>query len=162
VDVLKTYTILLLILMIVKHSYIKIYQNGLKKRGLIGPPSYSILVYRPNRIESSTITVNTVGVTKLLPKDFTDPDEWDIPDGIWKFQVENCGKTYYKYRAVTCKLQCKIDSMLAIAQNDIQRLAVYTHQATLDQIHRAVEIENIKVAEVLLEKLNNTLSCINC
>lgn len=127
--------------------------------GFEKPESYPITISRPNRVSSETVEVSTEGYTKLTPEDFGDPASWLIPDGIWKFEFENCGTLYTKHVAVTCLLQCKIDSLLA--QNKSITL-ITEYQARLDKIKLAVKHNNLKNASKMFKLLTEDLACYNC
>lgn len=130
----------------------------------IVPDNYKVKVGIIGR-EDVEIAVNVSSPTKItssvLEYGSTDHN-LVIPEGIYVFETESCGVSYKRYRAISCILRCKLDTM--IVTSDLQY--DYSYITKLELFLRSMEVlaemGSYKEAQKLFKYLEEELSCIQC
>lgn len=85
-----------------------------------------------------------------------------IPDDIFCFTVENCGKVYSINRAYLCNTFCKIEQLKAKAKTQEERNQYRELETIADQIIVNSEFGKANAASELLHLLNKKLKHVKC
>lgn len=111
----------------------------------------------------STVTISPNKSNRLTSVDILgDKTPRCLEDGVYCFRVESCTIPYATNMAYTCNTQCKIDTLLAHAENDYQIKEADRLQRLLHSLQSASETGQTELANDLFELLNISLSNENC
>lgn len=124
------------------------------------PETYNIEV-TPPEYPSKLISVKTLGSTKITSEDLFDAEGLCISDGVYCFKIDNCQDILTKYKAVTCKLECRKDNLIIKASSSedwenirkIESLIYSVHANANNGNYREANLE-YKFAKKILDNLN--------
>ena len=86
--------------------------NWMEEEPYILPSKQEVEVTLPSG-SIITLNFNPKSVTKFTGEELKAKD--CLPNGIYCFKVESCGHIMSRHKAVVCKLECKLDNLIAKA-----------------------------------------------
>lgn len=125
------------------------------------PTTYNITITPPER-ESVIVSVNAFGATKLTSKELFGTENMLIPDGIYCFKIDNCQDILTKYKAVTCKLECRKDNLILRASSKEDWDNVRTIESYIAAIHSHANFGNFNEANYNYKFAKKILDNLNC
>lgn len=124
------------------------------------PEQYTVVITPPVG-EQVALSMHTVGVNMITPDDLLG----DTDDGIYCFQTTNCGVTYTRYKAVTCKLDCALDilvSRIANSGKDTDIKHAHLIESYIKAVHYNTERGFKEEAEFYYDLAKRELDCVKC
>jgi hypothetical protein len=124
------------------------------------PEQYTVVITPPSG-DPVALSMFTVGVNMITADDLLAPTE----DGIYCFQATNCGVTYTRYKAVTCKLDCALDmftSRIANSGKDGDVKHAHLIESYIKAIHYNTERGFKEEAEFYYDLAKRELDCYKC
>jgi|31_taG_2_1085359.scaffolds.fasta_scaffold00372_7 hypothetical protein len=134
-------------------------------KGYFIPESHQITVTLPVSNKQVVVNIKPQGTT-VFNGDNLETSEC-LPDGIYCFSIDSCGKVYTRFRAVTCLLECRFDRLtqkLAKKEVSIEKyielsnyLEIMKASAKMDQSQKAADFYKILTKE--LDNLDCECNC---
>lgn len=125
------------------------------------PTTYTITV-TPPEYSSVDLTVNAFGATKITSKELLGIEELCLPDGIYCFKIDNCQEILTKYRAFTCKLECRKDNLILKASSPEDWENVRKIESYISAIHSHANVGNFNEANYNYKFAKKILDNLNC
>ena len=127
------------------------------------PEVYDLIVTIPSRASEITIQIQTGKRNTFSTVDFFGTTEsLCFPDEIYCFSTESCGIKYTISRAFLCTLECRITSLISMAQTDEDFHNVLSLQTMLDGIRINAELGKVETARDLYNLLKSKVEHLDC
>ena len=131
------------------------------------PEEYTVMVSLPGQKHPATISVRTGVKNKITSKNLQGREGLCLPDGVYCFTFDSCGKKYQRHVGIACRLQCCLDQAVAKLTTDDDWEVVSEIRNWIDSFHANADQGKLKhaqkayvVADKLLKQLN--CPCNNC
>ena len=126
------------------------------------PEEYEILVALPAQKHPAKIKVKTGVKNKLTSKELQGMGDLCLPDGVYCFTLDSCGKKYQVHKGISCRLQCCIDQAISQTTSDRDWEKLIEVRNYVDSFHSNADQGKLKHAQqayVVAEKLLKQLNC---
>lgn len=124
------------------------------------PESYNVEVTSPDG-QKAILTIKTDQANKITSEHLYSIPGLCITDGVYCFKIDNCQDIITKSKAITCKLECRKDSLVIKASSDEDWENIKEIESHISAIHSQANIGNFteankeyKFAKKLLDNLN--------
>lgn len=119
--------------------------------GFDKPDSYDIEIIRPGRKDSETVTVSTAGYTNLA-------QHFNCQDGVYCFELSNCGSIYRKQIGIFSDLECCIKkAAINGSSQELQEARKY-----LELTKASIEFDNLDSAQTSLKMAKSIVKNLSC
>lgn len=125
------------------------------------PEEYEVMVSLPAQKHPATISVKTGVKNELRSKTLQGMEGLCLPDGVYCFTIDSCGKTYKSHKGVSCRLQCCLDQAVSQLTREEDWEVISEIRNWLNSFHSNADQGKMKhaqqsyrVAEKLLKQLN--------
>lgn len=126
------------------------------------PEFYTISITTPKNTTPIHLQVELTGVSIIRPEEIG-LTGLDGIDGVYCFTTNSCGVEYTKTKAVTCRLECKLDHMIAQGINTPGQLKEAEEiERYIKAIHYNAERNFVEEAKFFYNRASERLSCKNC
>lgn len=124
------------------------------------PATYDVFIKRSDGSYPTTPISLKIDTTNVINSDDVDVA---LQDGIYCFKTISCGKTYEKVKAITRKLDCSLDHLIAQGVNipEYRKIAEIAEKY-IAAIHYNAERGFLEEAEFYYNLARKELSCISC
>lgn len=125
------------------------------------PDIYTIEI-TPPEYSTKSISVKTFGATKITSNDLFGAEGLCISDGIYCFKIDNCQDILTKYKAITCKLECRKDNLVLKANSSEDWENVRKVESLIYSIHANANNGNYREANSEYKFAKKILDNLNC
>lgn len=125
------------------------------------PVNYIITITPPNS-NSVDVLVKAFGATKIDSLQLYGESGLAIQDGIYCFKINNCQDIITKYKAITCKLNCRRDNLILKAEDEASWKQVQKVDSYISAIHSHASFGNFSDANYTYKICKNLLDNLNC
>ena len=130
--------------------------------GYVKPDTYKVRIIPPTGGKGVIVDVAPNKCTVIKSVDIYGEDV-SIPDGAFKFEVDNCGMHYEVARLFLYNLDCKLKKFFVRALEDYELMRVYKE---LDNLFSLLlmygDISDTYKAGKIYDKIDKTLQWYNC
>jgi hypothetical protein len=126
------------------------------------PDEYEVLVAIPGQKHPATITVKTGVKNKIQSKELQGKEGLCLPDGVYCFTLDSCGKQYQSHKGMACRLECCLDQAVSQITREESWEVVSEIRNWLESFYANADQGKLKHAQQsyrVAEKLLKTLNC---
>jgi len=137
--------------------------DWMNESGYTVPETYPVVIKIPSVGSQALVVVYTNKKNVLTTKELLGTKEKQcLPDDIYCFITESCGKKFTISRAVVCNCQTRVDVLAARAESQEEIERAKDFNSMLNAVKVAARIGKVQLASEMLTKLKKKLKHIDC
>lgn len=125
------------------------------------PDQYMVDITIPGSSQPVSISVKTDFQNLIRPEDLGIGAK-TLTDGIYQFQVSNCGTSYTRFKAVTAELECGLQKYIAGLQPDDSFDLAYKIDMLIKASHVNAQLGKTMLAQEFFKLAERELNQLNC
>lgn len=125
----------------------------------IKPDRYTIQIKPPNSTKFYDKEVDAISYNKITASDIGAPEGSCLPEGVYAIKTESCGNVFMRYKALTPKLECRLQCALI---SGAPTLKISELDTLIKSIHYNVERDRSIEASQILKIVNREIDLLDC